>query len=107
MGTWGPGNFENDTAAEHLIVLCKALAQQIMQTAAQPGLMQPDEPDSDIMLANIEILSVLAESIGRYEAGWVGDMVFPFPFPAAEEIERWKLEFLRVWDGYRQRSGHS
>ena len=100
MGTWGPGNFENDTAAEHLIELCKPLVQQITQAAASPELMQPDEPDSDIMLANIEILSALAESIGRHETGWVGDTVFPFPFPAVEEIEQWKLEYLRVWDGY-------
>jgi hypothetical protein len=103
MGTWGPGNFENDTAAEHLIDFCKPLVEQITQTAAQPELMQPDEPDSDIMLANMEILSALAENIGRYEAGWVGDMVFPFPFPAAEKIEQWKLDYLRVWDGYIDR----
>src|SRR5262249_40311376 len=100
MGTWGPGNFENDTAAEYRIELCKPLVEQITQTAEQSQLMHPDEPDSEIMLANIERLSALAENIGRYEAEWVGDMVFPFPFPAAEQIEHWKLEYLRVWDGY-------
>jgi hypothetical protein len=100
MGTWGPGNFENDTAADYLMDLCKPLVAQIKETVAQPPLMQPDEPTSDIMLANVEVLSVLAENIGRYETDWVGDIVFPFPFPGAEEIEQWKIEYLRVWDGY-------
>lgn len=100
MGTWGPGNFENDTAAEYLINLCKGLIDQITKAVEQPELMQPDEWDSDIMLANVELLSALAESVGRYETGWVGDMVFPFPYPAAEEIDRWKREYLKVWDAH-------
>jgi Domain of unknown function (DUF4259) len=98
MGTWGPGNFENDTAAEYLINLCKPLVEQIRETAADSQQMQPDDPSSDIMLANIEILAALAENIGRYKSGWVGDMVFPFPFPKADEIEQWKVEYLRIWD---------
>src|SRR5262245_20213748 len=91
MGTWGPGNFENDTAAEYLIDLCKPLVQQIKETVAEPELMQPDEYDSDIMLANIEILTILAENISRYETGWVGEMVFPFPFPEQMRLSNGKL----------------
>lgn len=102
MGTWGPGNFENDTAAEYLCDLCEPLVEQIRRTIADSVLMEPDEPESEVMIANVEILSVLAETIGRMEKGWVGGMVFPFPFPfpAPEEVGRWKESYLAVWDNY-------
>jgi hypothetical protein len=98
MGTWGPGNFENDTAAEYLIGLCKPIVEQIRASVAQPQLMQPDEPDSEVMLANVEILSVLGSSIGKTKDDEIGRMIFPFPLPFWEEVEQWKQEYLKVWD---------
>ncbi len=100
MGTWGAGNFENDTAAEHLIALCKPLVEQIRNAVAQPELMEPDEYDSDVFMANIEILAVLGANIGRTEKSRIGGMIFPFPFPPTKEIKQWKTEYLRVWDNY-------
>jgi len=100
MGTWGVGNFENDTAAEYLIELCKPLMEQIREAVDDPSLMEPDEYDSDVLIANVEILAVLGENIGRTKKEWVGDMVFPFPFPSADEIHKWKDEYLKIWDGY-------
>lgn len=98
MGTWGHGNFENDTVAEYYCELLKPLLSQIRNTVSDVKLMEPDEPDSEVMLANIEILTVLAENIGRTEKEWVGDLVFPFPFPDPSEIKTWKTEYLKVWD---------
>jgi hypothetical protein len=100
MGTWGAGNFENDDAAEYFIGLCKPLVEQIRNTVAQPALMQPDEPDSDIMMANVEILAVLGSNIGKTNNEEIGRLIFPFPLPASEEVQRWKYEYLKVWDGY-------
>jgi hypothetical protein len=100
MGTWGHGNFENDGAAEHLIALCRPLVEQIRQTVANPELMQPDEDDSDVMMANIEILGALGRTIGRTDKEAIGDMIFPFPYPPASEIETWKREYLKIWDAY-------
>src|SRR5262245_52794665 len=100
MGTWGAGNFENDTAAEHLIRLCEPLVEQIRNAVAQPELMEPDEYDSGVMMANVEILAVLAANIGRTEQSAIGGMIFPFPFPSVKEIKQWKREYLKVWDNY-------
>src|SRR5215813_171087 len=100
MGTWGIGNFESDTAAEYLIGLSKQLVEQIRTTVAQPELMEPDEPESDVMMANVEILAVLGSNIGRTQSDPIGDMIFPFPFPPASEVEQWKSKYLAVWDGY-------
>src|SRR5262249_60746525 len=100
MGTWGTGNFENDTAAEYLIRLCTPLVEQIRNAVAQPQLMEPDEYDSDVMMANVEILAVLAANIGRTEKSAIGGMIFPFPFPSVKEIKQWKKEYLKVWDNY-------
>ena len=107
MGTWGPGNFENDDAAEYLIRLCKPLVEQIRSTVAQPQLLQPDEPDSDIMMANVEILAVLGSSIGKTRNDEIGHLIFPFPLPASEEVVRWKHKYLEVWDGYIDQLGPS
>jgi hypothetical protein len=98
MGTWGVGNFENDTAAEHLIGLCKSLIEQIRNAFRDPRLMRPGEHDSDIFVANIEILAVLGENIGRTKKEIVGDLVFPFPFPSVKEIQDWMDEYLKAWD---------
>ena len=100
MGTWGAGNFENDDAAEYFIGLCRPLVGQIRNTVAQTALMQPDEPDSDMMMANVEILAVLGSNIGKTNNEEIGRLIFPFPLPASEEVQRWKDEYLKVWDGY-------
>jgi hypothetical protein len=107
MGTWGAGNFENDDAAEYLIGLCKPLVEQIRSTVALPRLLQPDEPDSDIMMANVEILAVLGSNIGKTKDNAIGRLIFPFPLPASEEVERWKHKYLEVWDGYIDQLGPS
>lgn len=90
MGTWGPGNFENDTAAEHLIQLCNPLVEQIRNAVANPSLMEAGEDDSDVLVANIEILAILGGNIGRIENGELGGLIFPFRLPPPEEVESWK-----------------
>ncbi len=100
MGTWGHGNFENDTAAEYLVEFCQPLLEQIRKAVADPKSLEPDECDSDIMMANIEILVVMGENIGRTTEDIIGDSLFPFPYPVVEEIEQWKSAYLQVWDYY-------
>ena len=99
MGTWGHGNFENDTAADHLCELCAPLLDQIRTAVEDKTEMEPDEPTSDWMMANVEILAVLGENIGRTGKDWVGDFAFPFPLPDPDEVDSWKQAYLEVWDG--------
>lgn len=72
MGTWGPGNFDNDPARDHLFELTRSLAEQIEQAlelAAMSKLYGHDagrEPMQalDPVLPNIEIICLLHESLG-------------------------------------------
>ena len=95
-----PGTSRTMTRRIDFIRFCKPIVEQIRSTVAQPELMQPDEPDSDIMMANVELLAVLGSNIGNTKDDDIGRLIFPFPLPAPQEVERWKQEYLAVWDGY-------
>ena len=70
MGSWGPGNFDNDAARDHLFDLTRGLADEIEQaldraTAAKlSGASDGDVIAAlEIVLPNIDILCVLHESL--------------------------------------------
>ncbi|MDR1075587.1 MAG: DUF4259 domain-containing protein [Xanthomonadaceae bacterium] len=88
MGTWGAGNFDNDNAADHLIGICMPLLEQIEEAMANRSQLEPDEPEADIVTANIEIICCLAEYFGY----------FPGMLPAEDTIEEWAREYLQIWD---------
>ncbi|NPC72040.1 MULTISPECIES: DUF4259 domain-containing protein [Corallococcus] len=97
MGTWGFGNFENDTAGEHLVGVVRPLLQQIADTVRDEALMAPDEYDGVAMISNLEIIACLAESLGKSsESKTAPGMELPPP----ATIEKWREDYLRVWDGY-------
>jgi uncharacterized protein DUF4259 len=98
MGVWGPGNFENDYAADHLYRVCGPLLRQIEEAMNDPSLLAPDEDDSYIVMANLEILACLAEHLGRYQRGLIQDFLYPSALPPPETIAAWKQKFLQVWD---------
>lgn len=98
MGTWGPGNFENDCAADHLFEVCGPLLDQIKAAMEDPEAIEPGEYDSDIVVANLEIIACLTEHLGRYERGPIQDILYPCVLPAAETIAGWKKTYLAVWD---------
>jgi hypothetical protein len=84
MGTWGPGNFENDTTAEHLMDLCRPLLTEIEEAMEQPSCLEPDEKDADIVMANLEIIACLSEHLGRHEHSELGKFLYPCALPPPE-----------------------
>ncbi|MFN8176362.1 MAG: DUF4259 domain-containing protein [bacterium] len=100
MGAWGSGNFENDTAADHVLTLSRQLLGQIEATVEDGSAMEPDEYDSEVMMCNLEILACLAEHLGRYEKGSVAERLFPDVLPEASVVATWKTKYLDVWDSY-------
>jgi hypothetical protein len=98
MGVWGPGNFENDYAADHLYAVCGPLLGQIEEAMNDPSSLAPDEDTSYIVVANLEILACLAEHLGRYERGVIQDFLYPCVLPPPETIAMWKRKYLEVWD---------
>ncbi|MBM2614678.1 DUF4259 domain-containing protein [Actinoplanes sp. LDG1-06] len=88
MGTWGSGNFDDDTAADHLSGLTARLVREVEDAmAGDPVELEPDEYWGVAVPCNLEILHVLA---GR---GWVGVQL-----PEAATVEAWKATYLGVWD---------
>ncbi|MPY60575.1 DUF4259 domain-containing protein [Streptomyces spongiae] len=89
MGDWGTGNFDNDTAADHLSILTDRLITEVADAmAGDPVEIEPDEYWGVAVPANLELLSLLARQ------GYVGASL-----PEAEVIEEWKKTYMAVWEG--------
>lgn len=91
MGIWGPGNFDNDAARDHLFELTRDLADQIdhalneatVQKLAGQGSTNVAET-LELILPNIEIICVLHETLG---GGFL---------PEPESAEDWQLRFEQI-----------
>jgi hypothetical protein len=99
MGDWGPGNFQDDTSSDHLVLFIKPLVEQIEATSNDPAAMEPDEYEGIAMICNVEILACLGEHLGRHngEPPPKG-VVVGFTVPEPKVIERWRTQYLAVWD---------
>ncbi|MER5614185.1 MULTISPECIES: DUF4259 domain-containing protein [unclassified Streptomyces] len=88
MGTWGSGNFDSDTAADHLSGITGRLVSEIEEAmAGDPVGLEPDEYDGVAVPCNVELLCLMAEQ------NHVGASV-PEPVVA----EGWKKTFMDVWE---------
>ncbi|MDW5323798.1 DUF4259 domain-containing protein [Plantactinospora sp. KLBMP9567] len=88
MGSWGFGNFDNDTAADHLSIITKRLLDEVTEAmAGDPVELEPDEYWGVAVPCNLELLYRLAE------LPYVG-VCLPEPDVAAD----WKRRYLAVWD---------
>ncbi|MFI2362673.1 DUF4259 domain-containing protein [Promicromonospora sp. NPDC019610] len=89
MGTWGPGNFDDDTAADHLSRLSDQLVTEVAEAmSGDPVGIEPDEYWGVAVPANLELLALLART------SYVGVLL-----PEVATLEAWKSAFLAVWDG--------
>ncbi|MER7726551.1 DUF4259 domain-containing protein [Streptomyces sp. NPDC096323] len=88
MGTWGAGNFDSDTAADHLGDLVGRLTAEVTEAmAGDPVGLEPDEYWGVTVPCNLELLLVLDRQ------GWVG-----VTLPPPELIRTWQEKFLAVWE---------
>lgn len=87
MGTWGPGNFDDDTAADHLSSVSARLVEEIEAAmAGDPVALEPDEYAGVAVPCNVELLALLAEQ------KWAVSL------PHRETVLAWKETYLAVWD---------
>jgi hypothetical protein len=100
MGTWGPGNFENDAAADHLIGLCSPLLTEIERTMEEPSSLVLDEDDAVVVMANLEIIACLSEHLGRYDHSKLGKILYPCVLPSPKVIVNWRQAYLALWDAH-------
>ncbi|MER8084564.1 DUF4259 domain-containing protein [Streptomyces sp. NPDC058316] len=88
MGTWGSGNFDDDTAADHLSGITGRLVSEIEEAmAGDPVGLEPDEYWGVAVPCNVELLCLIAEQ------HYVGATV-----PGAAVVERWEKTFMDVWE---------
>ncbi|WP_285565027.1 DUF4259 domain-containing protein [Streptomyces sp. RTGN2] len=88
MGTWGAGNFDSDTAADHLGDLAARLVAEVTEAmAGDPVELEPDEYWGVTVPCNLELLLLLDRQ------GWVG-----VTLPPAGVIRSWQETFLAVWE---------
>ncbi|MEV0576140.1 DUF4259 domain-containing protein [Streptomyces sp. NPDC050392] len=88
MGTWGAGNFDSDTAADHLGDLAARLVAEVTEAmAGDPVELEPDEYWGVTVPCNLELLLLLDRQ------GWVG-----VTLPPAAVIRSWQETFLAVWE---------
>lgn len=91
MATWGPGNFDNDAARDHLFELTHRLAEQIEQALETATLLKLSGQGSvelaemlEPILPNVEIICVLHETIG---GGFL---------PEPESVDDWQSRFEQL-----------
>ncbi|MGW5349453.1 DUF4259 domain-containing protein [Streptomyces sp. NPDC004031] len=89
MGTWGAGNFDSDTAADHLGELAERLVAEVARAMdGDPVELEPDEYWGVAVPCNLELLLLLKRQ------DWVG-----VTLPPAATIRGWQGAFLAVWEG--------
>ncbi|GIF80288.1 DUF4259 domain-containing protein [Catellatospora bangladeshensis] len=88
MGTWGSGNFESDTALDHLSIVVDRLVAEVAEAMADdPVTIEPDEYWGVAVPCNLELLHVLVQA--GYASG---------SLPEAGVVEAWKETFMAVWE---------
>ncbi|GAA1640209.1 hypothetical protein GCM10009679_51570 [Saccharothrix algeriensis] len=88
MGTWGSGNFESDTALDHLSIVVDRLVADVAEAMADdPVTIEPDEYWGVAVPCNLELLHVLVQA--GYASG---------SLPEAGVVEAWKETFMAVWE---------
>jgi hypothetical protein len=96
MGTWGYGNFDSDTAADHLSIVTKRLVDEIAAAFAANDI-GPDDYGGWSVPANLELLALIAT-----KKKWTGTVL-----PVAAALVRWKKQFLAAWENGPEVQGNN
>ena len=85
MGTWGAGNFDNDSAGDWLV---ETVFDPIVATINE-CLHDHDEANGPFIMAAVETLAVVCEHL-------------PVMPPEPTVVEKWRDTFLKSWEGYME-----
>lgn len=90
MGIWGPGNFDEDAAEEHLQSILTPLVRQVREFATKVNNYTPDDYEFVAAMANSELLVSLSEKLGQ-------SRIAPL-LPSRETLNVWSRDVLARWD---------
>ncbi len=85
MGTWGPGNFDNDSANDYIDEFSQEMIDKIEGCFATEDGYSLDEGGEGVLMPTVEILSVLCERCSGLP-------------PEPEVVVRWKQAYLTNYD---------
>src|SRR5262249_31322174 len=85
MGTWGAGNFDNDSALDYMGEVEEELVRRIEDILADEDRCALDEDGEGVLMPTLEMLSVLHEQCH-------------LGLPERETVQRWKAQYLAVFD---------
>lgn len=85
MGTWGPGNFDNDGAADSLGAIAAQLERTIDECFADEDRSWLDEDGEAMLMPSVDLLTLLCEH----------RPVLP---PPAGVIGGWRERYLAIFD---------
>jgi hypothetical protein len=86
MGTWGSGNFQNDTAADFLSELTHGWIDDINGTMEDPEMLEADEYWGEVVPCLLEMLCTFSDK------GWVGTAL-----PKSADAQTWKKTYMNAW----------
>jgi len=86
LGTWGPGNFENDYALDYLSDIVAQLVRDI-EDSFEGTKADPDELGEAVLVPSVAILILLCEHCHATS-------------PRKEVVREWKHKYLQNWDAY-------
>lgn len=90
MGTWGPGNLDNDYALDELCDRSAALIESMMERARRKESREGDEYDYTTLFVEFEIVFAL-DAKGLLKSG---------ALPSPEEVEELKTSYIADWEPY-------
>jgi hypothetical protein len=90
MGTWGPGNLENDYALDELCERGSELVKTLWARAKSKESRQGDEYDYTTLFVEFEIVFALEEH----------NLLECDVFPTPDDVAKLKGEYLAEWEPY-------
>jgi hypothetical protein len=97
VGTWGAGNFDNDSALDYMGEVEEFLINRIEEILADEDRCALDEDGEGVLMPTLNIMSVLHEHCR-------------LGLPERETVLRWKAQYLFVFDeqidGFDPKPGH-
>jgi hypothetical protein len=88
MGTWGPGNLDNDGTSDIRYEQSKQLVDEILKLAGSEAAAQFDEYDHDKLFVNLETFFALERA-----------HLLNF-YPDPDQVAELKESYLAAWDDY-------
>lgn len=88
MGTWGPGNLENDYALDELADRNHGLVASLLERARRKSSREGGDYDYTTLFVDFEVLFALDKA----------KLLVECTLPSPDEVEELKRDFLNDWD---------